>query len=79
MMRWVIIAKVLIKRLDFLVRICVKKSRQWWAGHVEPTEQRRNDYWAMMWKLNETDHLEDIGLGGRIILKYTLKKCGGMA
>ena len=46
---------------------------------MEPSEQRRNACWALMWKLNETDHLEDIGVGGRIILKYILKKCGRIA
>jgi len=29
--------------------------------------------------LNERGHLEDIRLDGRIILKYILKKCCGMA
>jgi len=46
---------------------------------MEPTERRRNAYWVLMWKPNERDHLEGIGVGGRIILKCILKKSGGMA
>jgi len=46
---------------------------------MEPMERRRNAYWALMWKLNERDHLEDIGVGERITLKYILNKCCGMA
>jgi len=55
----------------------MKSSRMRWAGHVARIGRRelRTGFW---WgNLREGDHWEDVGLDGRIILKYIFKKWGG--
>ena len=44
------------------------------GGHVAGIGERRGAYkvwWGNLW---EIDHLEDLGVDGRIILKYVSKK-----
>jgi len=39
-----------------------------WAAHVACVGDRRGAYRVLMGHLREIDHLEDLGVGGRIIL-----------
>ena len=39
------------------------------AGHVARMGDRRAAYRVLFWNLRKRDHLEDLGLHGRIILK----------
>jgi hypothetical protein len=51
----------------------IEKKR--WAGHVESTG-RVEVYTVLRWgKLRETEHMEDPGVDGRIILRLIFRKC----
>jgi hypothetical protein len=45
-----------------------------WAGHVARLGERRVAYRVCWENVRETDQLEGLGLDGRIILKWILKK-----
>jgi hypothetical protein len=52
----------------------IKSRRMRWAGHVAcmETGEVHTGFW---WRdLRERDHLEDLGVDGRIILKWIFKK-----
>jgi hypothetical protein len=44
---------------------------------VAYTRERRGAYGVLMRKLRERDHLGDVGVYGRIILEWILKKADG--
>jgi hypothetical protein len=52
----------------------IKSRRMRWAGHVARMGERRG-YTRFWWEnLRERDHLGDLGLDGRIILKWIFRK-----
>jgi hypothetical protein len=52
-----------------------EKSRMLrWAGHVAPTRERSCVYRVLVKKPEGKDHLEDLGVDGRILLHFALKK-----
>jgi hypothetical protein len=44
-----------------------------WVGHVTCMEEKRKAYRVLVWKLEVRDHLEDLGIDERIILKCILR------
>jgi len=56
-----------------VLRGFVAKYYLCWAGHV-PCVERRGIYTALLWmNLDDGNHLEDLALDGRIILKSVLQ------
>ena len=49
-----------------------KRTR--WARHVNHMVEKRNAYRILVEILKESVHLQDLGIGGKIIIKQTLKK-----
>jgi hypothetical protein len=52
----------------------IKLRRMRWAGHVACMGDRRGAYRVLVGDLRERDHLEDLGIDGRIILTWIFKK-----
>ena len=62
----------------FTLVIKLRKIR--WDGHVTHYGGARDVHAGLWWgDLRERDHLEGLGLGGRIILKWIFKKWNGEA
>jgi hypothetical protein len=50
------------------------KSRMRWVGHIALTGERRGACRVLVGKLGERDHLKDLVVDGRIILKWIFTK-----
>ena len=56
-----------------IIRAMKSRSMKW-AGYVARIRDRRAAYWALVGDLRERAHLEDLGVDGRVILKWFFKK-----
>ena len=56
-----------------IIRV-IKSRRMRWAGHVARTGERRGLYRVLVGKPEGKNHLEDPGVDGRIILRWTHRK-----
>jgi len=54
----------------------MKPRRMRWAGHVACMGERRNSYIILVEISEGKNHLRDLGIDGRIILKWILDKKG---
>jgi hypothetical protein len=54
-----------------IVRV-IKLRRMRWAGHVARMGEGRSVYRVLFGRPKARDHWEDLGVGGRITLKWTL-------
>jgi hypothetical protein len=56
-----------------IVRV-IKSRRTRWAGHVERIGEGRGEVFTGFWLVGPKarDHWEDLGVGGRITLRWTL-------
>jgi hypothetical protein len=54
--------------------IRVNKQRMRWEGHVASMGETRNAYKVLVRKQKGRDHVEELGVDGRIILKCILGK-----
>jgi hypothetical protein len=51
----------------------IKSRKMGWAGNVARKGDRRGAYRVLVGDLREGDHLEDLRVGGRLILKWVFK------
>jgi hypothetical protein len=54
----------------------IKSKRMTWARHVACMEEMRNSCRILVGELEGKDNLEDLGIDGRIILRWSLEKWG---
>jgi hypothetical protein len=57
----------------------IRSIRMKWAGHVACVGERRGAFRVLVGNLRKRIHLEDLGIDGKIIIKWILKKWGGEA
>jgi hypothetical protein len=60
-----------------IVRV-IKSRRMRWAGHVARMGEGRGVYRVLVGRPEGRDHWEDLGVGGRIKLRWTLGRQGSM-
>jgi hypothetical protein len=65
------------EKLISLPNIHVIKSRRGWVGHVVRMGERTGAYMGLVGKPEGKNHVEDLGVDGRIILQCMLKKSFG--
>jgi len=56
----------------------IKSRRMRCVGHVACMGEGRGVYRVLVGRPKAKDHWEDLGIGGRIILKWTLGRQGSM-
>jgi hypothetical protein len=56
-----------------IIRLIKSRSMRW-VGHVAHMGEMRNAYKIWLENLKGRDHLEDLGVDGRIILEWILGK-----
>jgi hypothetical protein len=64
--------QILLKRFWVLI-----SRRMRWAGHVTRGRKWSNVYRVLVGKPERKDHLEDQGVDGRIVSKWTLRELVG--
>jgi hypothetical protein len=60
-----------------IVRV-IKSRRMRWAGHVARMGEWRGAYRVLVGRPKARDHWEDLGVGWRLTLKWTLGRYGSM-
>jgi hypothetical protein len=51
-----------------IIRV-IKSRRMRWEGHIARMEERRGAFRLLVGNVRKRDHLEDLGLDGKIIFK----------
>jgi hypothetical protein len=59
-----------------IIRV-IKLRKMKWAGHVPHMGERIGEYRVLVGKPEVNSNLEDLGVDGRIILRWVFRKCVG--